>query len=588
MENKANLLFWEDQGYLEANLTKIVEFLGGTANPVRLTTEMVDHPEALKVALPIRGCLIISARALAKLGGDQRVSKRRELLAGLATHVLVYGFEPTPDDSRLLQELTSSSLGAVEQSPTAGRRINVTRDERQMCGQFSGLSFDALESGTQFTFVAGAEKGACSWLLSLGQKPFFVHLKDEHCQLLLLAGEQIADLDAAVPRGTSILKFFARLAPVVMFLRSSLREKLWHNDAPAACFIVDDPLLKKRYGFLDYQRLLELMDRRQFSTSIAFIPWNHRRSDRRIAELFASRPRSLSLCVHGCEHTRGEFGSSNVALHTEQARQALEWMRLHRTLSGLDFDDVMVFPQGIFSTAAMTALKACGYLAAVNSTAYPIDAERGPLLRDLLQVAVTCFANFPLFTRRYPHHLAELAFDLFLGKPALVVEHHGFFRDGYDALADTVQRVSDLDPHLHWTNLGMICSCACLKKEDASGDVHVQFFTDRFFLRNVSAEPQHYISVRRVAPQQEVRAVTINGLQVDVKQETDSVKTPFSLEPGESAEIKIEYNQAAPLPTRRMQNRVHQAKVFVRRSLTEFRDNYVHTSRLLHPARHDS
>ena len=81
MENKANLLFWEDQGYLEANLTKIVEFLGGTANPVRLTTEMVDHPEALKVALPIRGCLIISARALAKLGGDQRVSKRRELLA---------------------------------------------------------------------------------------------------------------------------------------------------------------------------------------------------------------------------------------------------------------------------------------------------------------------------------------------------------------------------------------------------------------------------------------------------------------------------------------------------------------------------
>src|SRR5213075_541958 len=133
--------------------------------------------------------------------------------------------------------------------------------------------------------------------------------------------------------------------------------------------------------------------------------------------------------------------------------EALARMRMHRARSGLGFDEVMVFPQGVFSTAAMKALRASGFLAAVNSTAYPIDAENSIVLRDLLQVAVTRFSNFPLFTRRYPGSVAELAFDLFLGKPALVVEHHGFFREGYEALAKTVEKLYKIEGRLQWTNL---------------------------------------------------------------------------------------------------------------------------------------
>src|SRR5690242_8428366 len=117
------------------------------------------------------------------------------------------------------------------------------------------------------------------------------------------------------------------------------------------------------------------MEKRKFSTSIAFIPWNFKRSDRSVAELFAANPGSLSLCVHGCDHTRGEFGGNDCDTLESKSRQALARMRMHRTRSGLGFDEVMVFPQGIFSTAAMKALKRSGFLAAVNSTAYPVDAE---------------------------------------------------------------------------------------------------------------------------------------------------------------------------------------------------------------------
>ena len=48
------------------------------------------------------------------------------------------------------------------------------------------------------------------------------------------------------------------------------------------------------------------MQRQRFSTSIAFIPWNYRRSTRDVASLFSSTPPGLlSLCVHGCDHIDG-------------------------------------------------------------------------------------------------------------------------------------------------------------------------------------------------------------------------------------------------------------------------------------------
>jgi hypothetical protein len=42
--------------------------------------------------------------------------------------------------------------------------------------------------------------------------------------------------------------------------------------------VIDDPLLKPRYGFLKFLPFLRLMQRHDFATSIAFIPWNWRRS----------------------------------------------------------------------------------------------------------------------------------------------------------------------------------------------------------------------------------------------------------------------------------------------------------------------
>jgi hypothetical protein len=249
-------------------------------------------------------------------------------------------------------------------------------------------------------------------------------------------------------------------------------------------------------------------------------------------------------------------------------------MKSHRRLSGLDFDDVMVFPQGIFSTAAMSALKSCGYLAAVNSTAMPVDPDYSFILRDLLQVAVTQFANFPLFIRHYPRDLPAIAFDLFLGKPALLVEHHSFFRNGYDALAETIEMLYRLEPRLQWANPATICSHTCWKRVAEDGNVHILFFTDRFRLCNETGRLQEYILLRHGLLESGT-VVTSNGRRLDVYEAEDSVKVRLSLNAGETAEIRIKKGQPEAVSASSSPRLRYHAGVLLRRGLSEFRDNYL-------------
>jgi hypothetical protein len=355
----------------------------------------------------------------------------------------------------------------------------------------------------------------------------------------------------------------------------------WHNESPGACFIIDDPLLRKRYGFLSYDKLLALMERERFTASIAFIPWNRKRSHQRIAELFRRNPCKYSLCVHGCDHTRGEFGGSTVESLQQKAQRALDRMAQHQELTGLAFDSVMVFPQGIFSSEAMDALSARGYLAAVNSTHQQVNRpETLLLLRDLLEVAVTCYSLCPLFVRHYPSDMAGLAFDLFLGKPALLVEHHGYFGDGYAALRDAVRQLDTMQEGLAWDSLGEVCTRACVKRMVPHGEIHIRFYCDRFRYRNDCDQTQACVFCRYFVNGAIPNAVIVNGTATACGYEDGFLRIPHSLTPGQAVEIRIERDRPAPLALPTV-SRPEGARVFLRRKLSEIRDNHVQTNRTL-------
>lgn len=210
-----------------------------------------------------------------------------------------------------------------------------------------------------------------------------------------------------------------------------------HSKAHHACIIIDDPLLRENYGFLNYRKLLGLMDRHNFFTTIAFIPVNYGKTDRKIADLFQARPDRFSLCVHGCDHTGGEFANIDPDYLERVVRLASARMIEHERRSGIPFERVMVFPQGRFSNAALEALKRNSYMGAVNTEALPTDGR--------------IESDFPFFLRYKPEDVGEPP-----PKPLFVVLHHEYFKDGYDNLTSFVDMLNERLAYVKWDSVGKI------------------------------------------------------------------------------------------------------------------------------------
>jgi hypothetical protein len=204
-----------------------------------------------------------------------------------------------------------------------------------------------------------------------------------------------------------------------------------------ASIIIDDPLLKENYGFLNYRKLLREMDKHNFFTSIAFIPWNYNRTDESIAALFRERPDRFSLCVHGCDHTRGEFGITDLNDLDNIVKLATARMIEHEKNTGIPFERVMVFPQGIFSKEALEVLKKNHYIAAVNTEALPVNGDID--------------SNFPFYLRYTPENIANCIYG-----PKLIVLHHDYFKKGYERLIDFVDALNAQSKHIGWGSVGNV------------------------------------------------------------------------------------------------------------------------------------
>jgi hypothetical protein len=577
------VLCWDAPATSDRSAHKIAAFLGSEATFVALTPAALGDDASIRRLVPRCKCLIVNAETLVQAADAMPtgISGLPRLTSDAAEFVFIYGFQPTERHGAILRALSSGGLVGIEELPAANAKFQVAEHCREWSGQFSGLSFGAVDPRIENAFLEGHGEHRQDTIVRAGDRPFFVSTEHDGSRIFFLACRELADLDEKVRRQAPPLSWFSRLVPLMMFLRGALGSRVWHNDNPRACFIIDDPLLKSHYGFLEYERLAESIHKQRFSACVAFIPWNYRRSSDDVIALFSANHGALYLCIHGCDHTRAEFATTDAESLRGKAQLALERMRAHRRLSGISFDDVMVFPQGLFSAEAIAALKASGYLAAINSDVCPSTQPESLALRDLLEVAVTSFAEFPLFGRRYPRDLAEFAFDLFMGKPALAVEHHGYFRDGYQGLESFVAGLNSLDERLEWTNPGTICSRACLTRTAEDGDIHVRFYTSRFQLTNTGPHTQRYLLLPRRTPGGPLPSVTIDGRESDCELEQRQLKIRLSLEAGQTADIRVlspETDSAGP-PWKG--TKIHNAKVWIRRVLCEFRDNHVETNRVL-------
>jgi hypothetical protein len=416
---------------------------------------------------------------------------------------------------------------------------------------------------------------SASPLIAAGNKAAFLKLTCNGVPVFV-SSERLIDIDAELTsQNFDVREHFLSAVPLVLYIKWAFAETCWNAPEANACLVIDDPVLKTTHGFVDFRELLSLMKRHNFSTNIAFIPWNWRRSAPQVVQLFRENPERYSLSVHGCDHTRAEFGSSSEQRLYWKAQQALGRMNRHESITGIRHDPVMVFPQGIFSEAAMSALKRTDLIASVNNDIISADSRpRAITISDVWDVAVMRYA-FPLFTRRYPWEgIENFAFDTLLGKPAIAVIHHDYCSDHCARLVNFIERLNALQCAPTWRNLGDVIRRSCRQREASPGAMEVEMYGTELRIENRSHEPKHFLIRRRECEPSAIQRICTDAQEIAWRQTNGGINFEIELSPSEKRVIKIKFhklsekgNNGDSLPYR--------LKTMLRRYLCEVRDNYV-------------
>jgi hypothetical protein len=440
----------------------------------------------------------------------------------------------------------------------------------------SGIQFDMRPTGGDGAVTTS--KGASEFepIVSINGWPAFLRIESSGVPIYFCASTALVDIDAPVGSNFYDVKaHFLAAAPIVMFVAAAFRDVMWRPHELGACLIIDDPLLKSRYGFCDFHRLRDSMRQHGFTTNVAFIPWNWRRTTRAAGEFFRREADVFSVSIHGCDHVAAEFGSASAETLDSKARLAQARMQGHQQRTGIEHDPVMVFPQGVFSHECPPVLKLNGFVAAVNTEIAPVN--HGPArttVRDVWDTAILSYGTFPIYTRRYASHgIENFAFDLLLGKPCFIVAHHEFFRDGGVALAALVEKLSSLNCVLRWRSPREVIRGAYRRRNDGSIE-HVEMYGSELRLTNDSDREREVWVRKRESDPSLVESIAIDAYRVETTSSGNAISFSYRLPPKSQALVRVLYRGGPAYSSRPASAKYHVA-VAARRFLSEFRDEYV-------------
>jgi hypothetical protein len=504
-------------------------------------------------------------------------------LLAKASAVYVYGLQGNEWSNKLLRQLTGNLRATVRPINTSEAIMAITADSPAMCGPMSGMQVpvsmrtpgcvcDLGLEGEKFQSVVRTDAGEVFFGVTCAGVRFYVN-----------AWDRTLDIDALSAEYFDVKKSFCEAVPITFFLKWAFRDAGLGQHETTACLIVDDPPLKRRYGFLDFREALQLMDRHNFATTIAFIPWNWRRTHPGTLSLFRSHPERLSVVVHGCDHTGGEFGLRSPALLNRKIRTSKHRMESFRRRAAIEADNVMVFPQGVFSPETGRALKLNEFAAAVNTEVAPSQGSANETtISDLWNIAIMRYGTFPIFTRRYLHHgIENFAFDAILGKPCLIAAHHDVFKYHARDLVEFVARLNSLKWNLVWRPLGEAIRRSFTIRRLDDGTRVIQMFAGSAMVENQDTKACRTVLLKEEADSDCVEAVWVNQKAVEFDIEGRYLRVEQTLRPGETIMVRIAYRNNLEATPSRDSPRTR-IKVAAKRYLSEFRDNYLSRSDFLY------
>jgi hypothetical protein len=561
---------------LDARMVRLAEFLGIACETLALAN-VADHAKFLEKTVPDQcSCFVVNSQVMKEWVGPDGIPA--DLVAFLLSrfpHLLVHGLRVSAFDTEMVAALSRGKLKSVDAIDGERPVYVIAKDSKHVCEAFSGLSFGPVNPVNDHVFCTSGSDPAVQQLISISGRPFMAAVRLEAAELLFMASEDVADLNAEVG-DAPLAEYFSRLVPHAMALRYAAGYECWRPCKAHASIIIDDPLLRKSYGFLNFEFLLRLADQHNFHTSIAFIPHNFRRNSSRTTRLFQENATRLSICFHGNDHTEGEFASTDIAHLNTLLRVAEDRMNLHHQMTGIPCDRVMVFPQGKFSIEAMKVLKSHNFHAAVNTDSHPANQLVRLTIGELAQPAVLRYGGFPLFLRKSIRQTQshDIAFDLFFGRPVLIGEHHEIFQCP-ESLGEIAARISSVASEVHWSNLATVVGNSILTRRVPDGTHHVRAYSGTVQISNDSGSIRRYsIEWGDSCEGASIEQVLMDGTPCSGFEIDDAgLRLSVELAPGSSQSFSLVHRNL-PSTVKNLGPRWN-AQAFLRRRLSEVRDNYL-------------
>jgi len=541
----------------------------GSQSDTLAISKAVDRDATRAVAIAADALALVDENALL-----QHLKRR----SGASVPLLILGV--TPETNATL--LTAWSGGAA----IGCRRLEGPRPSRYVIShvegftrQLSGLELRFPESDTAY-FVLGPSSNA-QIIAKVGNEghvyPLFVETALHQVKVFLDCAVRTSDDAKAESNIKRLANEFLTLAPAIMFVRYCAGDAAWHAPGHYANLTIDDPWLREPYGYLNYRDLLGEMEKHDFHTTIAFIPWNYDRSEPEVVSLVRDHPERFSICIHGDNHDHKEFTdyrSKPLADQLAALKQSLARMDRFKTLTGIPYDRVMVFPHTIAPEGTLEALKTYNYLATVNSSNVPMDRPDPSLLPLDLRPVSVAFATFPSITR-YPVELPVpsgfIEINEFLDNPLFFYGHHDLFASGIGAFDGVADAVNTLEPDTRWRGVGDIARHLYLVKlRDDSTSYDVLALSSDFDLTNPSQVGATFNVTKEETGRPAIASVSVDGRPCPYRFHGGQLGFSVDVPAGSARSVVIQYENDLKLAAIDTSRR--SVRVYLLRMASDFRD----------------
>ncbi len=255
MPSELRVLCLEKPDNEDQNIVNLAEFLGLSCN-IACLQDSKDNPINITRYLEGTGlCVAASCETLSlALSQTEDVDELKNSLFERVSFLFIYGLQPDESSNNVLPFITNNVVKSVSRFNGSKYKYEVSRNFKEITGELFGLTFGPINNANDFKFntTDKYKERNIKKIISIDNESFFISLKEQNCNLFLLANSKIVDIGESFEKTDNLKNYFSQFVPTMMFLRYVFNNACWHNDNIYANFIIDDPLLKKNYGFLNY------------------------------------------------------------------------------------------------------------------------------------------------------------------------------------------------------------------------------------------------------------------------------------------------------------------------------------------------